>query len=198
MSEQATAGYPVQVSVESPGRFQRVHVLLRIGIWIVLGWLSNVGLGFVFLAGPVVTAVLVAQGGDGFHTRYGETYRKVVSFWTGLQGYLFFGTDTFPSWGQEGPVRYSYRPTGTPTVGSALLRLIMVIPHAIVLFVVGILAALAGLAALVTILVDESVPMGLWKFLMGVVAWQARVFSYFLSMVEEYPPFSLDVEVRGA
>lgn len=198
MSEQATAGYPVQVSMESPRRFQRVHVLLRIGIWIVLGWLSNVGLGFVFLAGPVVTAVLVAQGGDGFHTRYGETYRKVVSFWTGLQGYLFFGTDTFPSWGQEGPVRYSYRPTGTPTVGSALLRLIMVIPHAIVLFVVGILAALAGLAALVTILVDESVPMGLWKFLMGVVAWQARVFSYFLSMVEEYPPFSLDVEVRGA
>ena len=26
---------------------------------------------------------------------------------------------------------------------------------------------------------------------MGVVAWQARVLSYYLSLVEEYPPFSL-------
>lgn len=198
MSEQATAGYPVQVSVESPGRFQRVHVALRIGIWIVLGWLSNVGLGIIFLAGPVVTAVLVAQGAESFHSRYGERYRKVVAFWTGFQGYLFFGTDTFPTWDAEGPVRYSYRPTGTPTVGSALLRLIMVIPHAIVLIVVGLLAGLAGLLAVVTVLVDESVPAGVWKFLMGVVAWEARVFSYFLSMVEEYPPFSLDVEVRTA
>ena len=27
----------------------------------------------------------------------------------------------------------------------------------------------------------------------GVVAWQARVLSYYLSLVEEYPPFSLEL-----
>ena len=39
---------------------------------------------------------------------------------------------------------------------------------------------------------------GIWGFLMGTVAWEARVLSYLLSMVEEYPPFSLEKEVRAA
>ena len=196
MSEAAMSAYPVSVSVAKPDRFQRVHLLLRIGLWVVVTYLFN---SFLLLAGPVISAVLVAQRGDqSFHERYGEIYGKVVAFIMGLQGYMFFASDDFPEWGEGGSLRYDYTPTGEPTVGSALLRIIMVIPHLIALWVVGILALALGFVAAVTVLFPQSVPHGVWKFLMGYVAWDARVLTYFLSMVEEYPPFSLDVEERSA
>ncbi len=196
MSEAAMSAYPVSVSVAKPDRFQRVHLLLRIGLWLVVTYLFN---SFLLLAGPVISAVLVAQRGDqSFHERYGEIYGKVVAFIMGLQGYMFFASDDFPEWGEGGSLRYDYTPTGEPTVGSALLRIIMVIPHLIALWVIGILALALGFVAAVTVLFSESVPHGIWKFLMGYVAWDARVLTYFLSMVEEYPPFSLDVEERSA
>ncbi|MCZ6546461.1 MAG: DUF4389 domain-containing protein [Chloroflexi bacterium] len=190
------SAYPVSVSVVKPDRFQRVHLLLRIGLWVVVTYLFN---SFLLLAGPVISAVLVAQRGDqSFHERYGEIYGKVVAFIMGLQGYMFFASDDFPEWGEGGSLRYDYTPTGEPTVGSALLRIIKVIPHLIALWILGILALALGFVAAVTVLFSESVPHGIWKFLMGYVAWDARVLTYFLSMVEEYPPFSLDVEERSA
>ena len=196
MSEAAMSAYPVSVSVAKPDRFQRVHLLLRIGLWIVVTYGFN---SFLLLAGPVISAVLVAQRGDqSFHERYGEIYGKVVAFMMGLQGYMFFASDEFPEWGEGGALRYDYTPTGEPSVGSALLRIVMVIPHVIALWFVGILALALGFVAAVTVLFSQSVPHGVWKFLMGYVAWEARVLSYFLSMVEEYPPFSLDVEERSA
>lgn len=196
MSEAAMSAYPVSVSVAKPDRFQRVHLILRIGLWVVVTYLFN---SFLLLAGPVISAVLVAQRGDqSFHERYGEIYGKVVAFIMGLQGYMFFASDDFPEWGEGGSLRYDYTPTGEPTVGSALLRIIMVIPHLIALWIIGIVALALGFVAAVTVLFSESVPHGIWKFLMGYVAWDARVLTYFLSMVEEYPPFSLDVEERSA
>lgn len=196
MSEAAMSAYPVSVSVAKPDRFQRVHLLLRIGLWVVVTYLFN---SFLLLAGPVISAVLVAQRGDqSFHERYGEIYGKVVAFIMGLQGYMFFASDDFPEWGEGGSLRYDYTPTGEPTVGSALLRIIKVIPHLIALWILGILALALGFVAALTVLFSESVPHGVWKFLMGYVAWDARVLTYFLSMVEEYPPFSLDVEERSA
>ncbi len=195
MSEATVGGYPVQISFERPERYQRVHLLLRIGIWIILGWMVNTVVAILYLAGPIISAVLVAQrGGDEFHSTYGETYEKVVALLTGISAYLYLGTDQFPTWGADASVKYRYQPSGTPTVGSALLRIIMVIPHALVLWLVGIVALIAGVIAAVSVLINESVPGGLWTFLMGFVAWEARVLSYFLSMVEEYPPFSLAID----
>jgi hypothetical protein len=48
------------------------------------------------------------------------------------------------------------------------------------------------------VLINESVSERIWRFLMGVVAWEARVVTYFLSMVEEYPPFNLDFDESAA
>ena len=93
MSEAAMSAYPVSVSVATPDRFQRVHLLLRIGLWVVVTYLFN---SVLLLAGPVISAVLVAQRGDqSFHERYGEIYGKVVAFMMGLQGYMLFASDDF-------------------------------------------------------------------------------------------------------
>jgi hypothetical protein len=192
MSIDSSNAYPVQVSASMPKRFERIQVLLRIGIWFVLGWISQFGLSILFFAGPIITAVLIAQnGGAEFHKRHGENYKKVVRFLAQFQGYLLVGTDTIPSWDKPGPIQYECRFTGEPTIGSALLRFIMVIPQAIALAVVGFVAVMLAVVAAIMVLVNESVGKDIWKFQMGVVAWQARVLSYYLSLVEEYPPFSL-------
>lgn len=192
MTAAAQSGYPVEVSAARPERFERIQLLLRIGVWFILGILSQFGLGVLFIAGPIVSAVLISQkGGAEFHKQHGESYTKLIRFLTGLQGYLFFGTDEIPAWDKAGAIQYSCNPTGQPTVGSALLRFFMVIPHAIVLSAVGFVAVILAFVAAITVLINESVGHGIWKFLMGVVAWEARVLSYYLSLVEEYPPFSL-------
>jgi hypothetical protein len=48
------------------------------------------------------------------------------------------------------------------------------------------------IAALLVVL-TESYPEGLYDFQCGVLRWQARLFAYHASLVEAYPPCSLDV-----
>ena len=102
MAELAGA-YPVQFSVDRPERFQRVQLLLRLALWLALYWFGS-GLGWlVYLGGPIITAVLVAQrGGRGFQERHGERYRKALSFIMGVSAYLLFASDRFPIWGKKG------------------------------------------------------------------------------------------------
>ena len=183
--------YPVRFSVERPSRYQRVQLLLRIGTWIVLGWIMDMALGFLMFAGPVISAVLIGQhGGASFLERYGAIYHKILSFYMGVMAYLWFTTDTFPTWGEEGASRLTINTTGTPTVGSALLRFIMVIPHVLVLWLLSFVAGMLGFIAFFFVLFRESVPAWICNFETAFLAWQARVLAYFLSLVEEHPPYS--------
>ncbi len=118
-SPMGSAAYPVRFSVDRPSRYQRVQLLLRIGAWIVFGWVMDVALGFLVFAGPIISAVLIGQhGGASFLERYGAAYHKILSFYMGVMAYLWFTTDTFPTWGEEGPSRLTINTTGTPTVTS--------------------------------------------------------------------------------
>ena len=198
MTAAAAGGYPVQFSVDRPARYQRVQILLRIGVGIVLGFILNAAFGFFYFVGPVISAVLIAQrGGEAFQQRYGAFYRKLLSFCKGLSAYLLFACDSFPSWGEEGPARLQIRTTGTPTVGSALLRLLLAIPHFLILGLLGGVAMLLGFVALITVLVNESVPEPIQRFQVGFLTWSARTEAYFLSLVEEYPPFRLEMPPAG-
>ena len=46
--------------------------------------------------------------------------------------------------------------------------------------------------AAISILANESYPSGVYEFLRGINRWEARLLVYLASLVEEYPPFSLD------
>lgn len=73
---------------------------------------------------------------------------------------------------------------------TVLIRLILVIPQAIVLYflcVAGLFVAIVGwFAALFT----GRLPDGIRDFLAGIVKYQARVHGYMLLLVDEYPPFA--------
>jgi hypothetical protein len=71
------------------------------------------------------------------------------------------------------------------------LRLILVIPHLIVLVFLDIAWFVATLVAWVAILLAGQYPESLYRFGVGMMRWTLRVESYLLLLRDEYPPFSL-------
>jgi hypothetical protein len=74
------------------------------------------------------------------------------------------------------------------TVG---LRLILAIPHFIVLFFVLCVWWVTTIVAWFAILITGRYPQGLYGFGAGAMRWLIRVEAYMLLMVDDYPPFSL-------
>jgi len=72
------------------------------------------------------------------------------------------------------------------------LRLIYLIPHAIVLFFLGIAWAITAIIGWFTILFTGAYPESLYRFAIGYQRWSLRVEAYALLIHDEYPPFSLD------
>jgi Domain of unknown function (DUF4389) len=71
-------------------------------------------------------------------------------------------------------------------------RFILVIPHLIVLAVLGIAAWVAVIIGVFVVLFTGQWAAGLRDFVVGVFRWSTRVSAYFLLLTDEYPPFSLD------
>lgn len=111
--------------------------------------------------------------------------------------YLAIVTDRFPSEKAEELVKFQVRTSGTPTVGSALLRLIYSIPSAFVLSLLGIVSEVLWVIAAIMVLAQENYPDGIYNFQLGILRWEARLLAYHASLVEQYPPFALDMEAEG-
>jgi hypothetical protein len=71
------------------------------------------------------------------------------------------------------------------------LRLLLAIPHMIVLLFVLLAWCFATIAAWFIILFTGEYPRGLYDFGVGALQWRLRVEAYLLLLVDEYPPFSL-------
>jgi hypothetical protein len=71
------------------------------------------------------------------------------------------------------------------------LRILLAIPHIIVLFFVLLAWGFTTIAAWFIILFAGNYPQGLYEFGVGALRWRLRVETYMLLMVDEYPPFSL-------
>jgi len=178
--------------VSYPQRFDRVQVVLRV----VIIWLAAlIGIPFwliVYLGFPVLAAVLISQK-DG--ARYlAEDGRRVTGWLRTVVvviAYLWILTDRLPG-SSEAPVRFEVEPSGTPTAGSALLRILTAIPSVFVLALLGFVSAIVWVIAAIWILIAESYPASLFGFQRGVVRWTARLLAYLASLVDGYPPFSLD------
>jgi hypothetical protein len=90
------------------------------------------------------------------------------------------------------PLRVTFRPELTDrnrlTVG---LRLIWVVPIAIYLSLVAIVASVAIVIAFFAVLFTGRWPDGLRTFVVGTARLSSRTTAYLYLLVDEYPPFSL-------
>ncbi len=190
------AEYPVVFDITRPEKFERSQVFLRILLLIVVsivtgtvGWMF----GLVYLLLPVLAAILVSnRGSQRFIDEEGPRVSGWLRWLVAFYAYLIILTDRFPTERPEEIVRFEVRAGGSPTVGSALLRLIYSIPNAFVFVLLGIVSVAVWLIAAVIVLMRGSYPEGLYNFQRGVLRWEARLLGYHASLVEEYPPFALD------
>lgn len=183
--------FPVTVDLERPPAFERAHVFLRVALLVVIGWLGH-PIGLLWLGLPVVAAILVSQkGGQRYLEDDGPTAARVLTWILGFVAYLALLTDRLPSRGEH-PIRFQVDRSGSPTVGSALLRILYAIPSLFVLAILTFVGAIVWVIAVVLVLVDEKYPEGMWRFLLGIVRWEACLLAYLASLVDRYPPFALE------
>jgi hypothetical protein len=71
------------------------------------------------------------------------------------------------------------------------LRILLVLPHLIVLTFVLFAWWLTAIVGWVAILLNGSYPEGLYSFGVGALQWLIRVEAYLFLLVDDYPPFSL-------
>jgi uncharacterized protein DUF4389 len=182
---------PVGIEVERPARFQRAHVFLRIALLVVLGWLAHPW-GLLWLGLPVVAAILISQkGGQRYLDESGPGIARVLNWILDFTAYLALLTDDLPGEGRH-PVRFEVERAGSPTMGSALLRILYAIPSLIVLAILAFFGSIVWVVAVVCVLVGQRYPESLWRFLLGLVRWEGRLLAYLASLVDQYPPFTLE------
>jgi hypothetical protein len=106
--------------------------------------------------------------------------------------YLMLLADRYPPFGDGPyPAALTFIPPDAPrdrlTVG---LRVILAIPHFIVLFFVMCAWWVTTIVAWCAIVLTGRYPEGLYAFGAAALQWLIRVEAYVLLMIDDYPPFS--------
>ena len=196
------ASYAATFDIAPPQKFDRVHIAIRVLIVLVLGILGGVIgwlYGAVYLGVPVAAAILISQrGAERYLAEANDNMTKWLRYLLAFYAYMGLLTDRLPNEEPKETLRFEVTTGGSPTAGSTLLRIILAIPSALVLGLLGIVAGILMLYAAIMILIQETYPEGVYNFLRGVMRWEARLLAYVASLVDEYPPFALDMQSEGA
>ena len=208
--------YPVSVSVE-PSLANRnrlttaFRLLLAIPHIILVGGIG-VGLSIGSRGGGRATTA----GGEGGLLGAVAVFLAIVSWFTilfagthivGIRqftsfymrwrvralAYLMLLEDAYPPFG-DAPYPASIEiadPAGPRDRLSVGLRILLAIPHFVVLFFVLLAWCFTTIAAWFIILFTGAYPQGLYEFGIGALRWLLRVQAYLLLLVDDYPPFSL-------
>ena len=75
---------------------------------------------------------------------------------------------------------------------TTLFRLLLAIPHIIVLTVLGLIAEIVLVVLWFVIVITGRRPGALARFLAYYLQWGTRYNAYLLLLVDEYPPFNGD------
>jgi hypothetical protein len=106
--------------------------------------------------------------------------------------YLAMLTDDYPPFG-DAPYAASItlEPPADPRDRLTIfLRIILALPHILILWVLGIAWVVTTVVAWFAILFTGKYPRTLYDFAIDVFRWSTRVEVYLLLLRDEYPPFS--------
>jgi len=191
------SGYPVAIEVDDPQPQNRLSVLLRIFFVIpaaIVVWFVQVAAAIVW----IVSWFAIAATG-----KYPEGMLRfsigAMRWATRFSGYALLLTDRYPPFSLEDDAAYPIRYSAEGQVDNRNrlttfwpVRMLMLIPHFVVVYFINLAAAVVVLIAWFAALFTGSVPPGLHRFLAGFLRWSTRVNSYQLNLIDQYPPFSLD------
>jgi hypothetical protein len=159
------------------------------------GWRLTTGGGV--LGAVAALCAVIAWFAILFTGRYPDGLRSLVALYlrwrvravayTALlrDEYPPFGDTDYPAAVTLGNAR---EPRDRVSVG---FRIILAIPHLIIIWALGVAWFFTTVFAWFSILFTASYPRSLYDFGVGVLRWNTRVEAYLLLLHDEYPPFTL-------
>lgn len=192
-------GYPATLTFDPPANIARWRVIgniiLAIPQFVVLYALGIVAEVLALVAwivglftGKVPEGLL---GPIAMYIRYSTRVGIYAGFLTEDYPPFTFST-SFADPGDYAHVRVDFTPQleGRNRL-TIFFRLLMVIPHFVVIAILGIGVVLAYIAAWFAVLFTGKWPAGLRDFIIGVQRWSVRLNAYTYLLTDEYPPFSM-------
>ena len=190
----ASAPFPVRLEVDYPERLSRLSAFFRfilaIPVLIVLSLLGQ-GLIWVYWIGILVRGRPVRWLFDA--------NVAILRFTLRAHAYLLLLTDRYPPFDGEWQVRYEVDyPERLSRWRLVIWKTATVIPHLIVLGFVAIAVIVVVFLAWFAVLFTGRYPRGLHNFVSGWLRWYARAGSYWISLTDEFPSFSLSADAGPA
>lgn len=154
----------------------------------------QIGAFFVFVvAQPWI--LIAGRMPEGMH----HYQTAVIAQGNKMNAWLYGLTDTLPPFFLSDDPYPAETAIGHPAESSRLWALLNIVwlkplallPHIVVLYVLGIALMVVVLIAQIMILATGVYSRGMFDFVAGVMRWQTRVNAFFYGLRDEYPPFSL-------
>jgi hypothetical protein len=149
-------------------------------------------LGFVMFVLTVIAwfAILIT----GNYPRGMWDFALMTMRWQArVNAYLYLQRDEYPPFGDtDYPVRFELAYPDRLSRGLIFVKWLLIIPHWIVLYILGIAFSFVWLIAWFAILFTARYPRGLFDFMTGFTRWSYRVTTYLFLMTDAYPPFAFD------
>jgi hypothetical protein len=188
--------YPVHYTVTKPTRFTRLQLLVRLLASAALG-LLGLSLGLLvlvaFIALPAFAATrLSSRDGESYLREDGPRVARLLAWMAAVYAWFALVTDALPRRQPDETVQVRIEPLGTPDAATALWRLLVGLPSAVVLAFLGCLGGLVWLWSALRVLLFEQVGDSAHAYLAGVQRWTVRLLAYQAALVDVYPPFSFD------
>jgi hypothetical protein len=199
-------GYPVRLIINRPEKQSRI-TNFPLGIGFLIRGLILIP-HFVVLYFFQIAAYLVyfiATFAILFTGRYPaglyNFFAGYTRWTTNVYGYLLSLYDPYPPFSMDPQPEYPLilefdyeaeksRLLNFPILG-VIIKLILTIPHLIILFFLELVAFLIVFIAQFAILFVGSFPSGMHGFVTGTGRWYTRVQAYTYGLTDKYPPFSL-------
>ena len=197
--------YPVAVAIEPilVGRNKLTTAfrpILAIPHAVLAGpmyWSGRTG-GLGLVGGAAYVLAIVSWFSLLFTGREPHGARQFCLFYLGWRtrslAYMALFRDEYPPFG-DGPYLASIvvtEPSMPRDAGSIGFRLLLALPHLVVLAFLLIGWLVTTVIAWFAILFTGSYPASMYSFGVGVMRWALRVEAYLLLLVDEYPPFTLE------
>jgi hypothetical protein len=150
------------------------------------------------LGGVAAVVAIIAWFAILFTGRYPAGLRSLAVFYLRWRvravAYMALLRDDYPPFGDGAypAMLVEHEPTGPRDRMSVAFRVVLVIPHLIALWILGIAWGVTTIVAWVAILFTGRMPRALHQFGVGMLRWGTRVEAYLLLLHDEWPPFALE------
>jgi hypothetical protein len=184
----------VDVTIDTPARFDPLQILVRLVLAIALGFLGVTAgwlAGALYLVLPAIAAVTISsRGSDLYHGEVAPALSRVLAWVIAFHAYMLMVVDRLQVAGSA-TVRVTVHAGGRAAVHTALLRLLTSLPAALLLAVLLVPAGLFAAIGIITILVARTQPEPLLRFQRAVICYAGQLAAYHASLVDAYPSFKM-------